>query len=370
MENFTTETKPRLVALWPECLNVHLTKDLGMIPFILHKYHNYDSAIACYGIEDFPYIEAEVKGLKIDLVENRGDILTDGNDYLAKKAKEIDILFLIGIYPFTLSWIVNYKTLNPEGKIYLKLDANIYWMNRIDLTDNLFEILKKCDVISVENKRLYHYLNKKWPLKIEYIPNGFYNFCSSPNVNFEEKENVILTVARIGNHLKANEILLEGFKLVAEKIPDWRLKLVGNVEDHFIQYIHQFFTENPELRDRVEFVSSIENKRVLENEYRRAKIFCLTSRMEGFPLVFTEAAKGGCFIVSTELDSAFDITNDSTFGELFPIDDSHRLSEILLEVCNDNVRLEQTTYEIQNFAETNFSWTNICNKLDLLLHLN
>jgi glycosyltransferase involved in cell wall biosynthesis len=371
MDNFkVANNKPRLVALWPECLNVHLTKDLGMVPFILHKYHHYDSAIACYGIEDFPYLDAEVKGLKIDSVENRGDILTDGNDYLAKKAKEIDILFLMGIYPFTLSWMEKYKTINPKGKIYLKLDANIHWINRIDLTDNLFETLKKCDVISVESKRLYHYLNKKWPLKIEYIPNGFYDFHPSPKVMFEEKENVILTVGRIGTHQKANEVLLEAFKLVASKISDWKLKLVGNVEDDFIQYVHEFLTKNPDLRERIEFLGSIENRRVLENEYRRAKIFCLTSRVEGFPLVFTEAAKNGCFVVSTELDPAFDITNDSTFGGLFPIDDFHRLSEILLEVCNDNVRLEQTTYEIQNFAETDFSWTNICNKLDLLLHLN
>ncbi|WP_263560873.1 glycosyltransferase [Paenibacillus polymyxa] len=370
MNDFVAESKPRLVALWPECLNVFLTKDLGMIPFILHKYHNYDSAIACYGIEDFPYIETEVKGLKIDSVENNGDILTDGNNYLTKKAKEIDILFLMGIYPFTLSWMEKYKSVNPKGKIYLKLDANIYWMNSIDLTENLFETLKKSDVISVESRRLYHYLNKKWPLKIEYIPNGFYNFHSSPSVDFSEKENVILTVGRIGTHQKANETMLEAFKLAASEIPDWKLKLVGNVEEQFIEYVHGFFTENPELRDRVELVGSIENRKVIENEYRQAKIFCLTSRYEGFPLVFTEAAKNGCFIVSTELDPAFDITNESAFGTLFPIDDYYRLSELLIEVCNDSIRLEQTCCEIQNFAETNFNWTNICDKLDLLLHLN
>ncbi|MHB0861940.1 glycosyltransferase family 4 protein [Paenibacillus sp. SEL3] len=370
MENFKLVNKPRLVALWPECSNVLLTKDLGMIPFILHKYHNYNSAIACYGIEDFPYVDAEVKGLKIDSVENGGDVLVDGNNYLAKKAKEIDILFLMGIYPFTLSWMEKYKTINPNGKIYLKLDANIYWMNNIDLTNDLFETLKKCDVISVESKRLYYYLNKKWPLKIEYIPNGFYDFHSSPKIKYEEKENVILTVGRIGTHQKANEVLLEAFKLVASEISGWKLKLVGNVEDNFIQYVHEFLTENPDLRGRIEFLGPIEDRKVLEKQYRGAKIFCLTSRYEGFPLVFTEASQNGCFIVSTEIDPAYDITNEITLGEVFPVDDYHRLSEILLEVCNDNLRLEQTTYEIQNFAETNFSWTNICKKLDLLLHLN
>jgi len=59
---------------------------------------------------------------------------------------------------------------------YLKLDANIWWMNRLDFRDDVVDLLKTCTVISVETKRLHEYLNRKWPLTIDYVPHGFFDF--------------------------------------------------------------------------------------------------------------------------------------------------------------------------------------------------
>lgn len=370
MGNLSAKIKPRLVALWPECENVHLTKDLGMIPFILYKYHDYNSSIACYQMEEFPYLDKEVKGLGVERIENTGNILRDGDEYLIQNANTIDILFLMGIYSYTLSWINVYKTFNPDGKIYLKLDANLYWMNSMDMTKDVLEILDKCDLISVESSRLHHYLNQKWPLKIELIPNGYYNFNESNDVDFEEKENVILTVGRIGTFQKANDVLLEAFKLVNEEIPDWRIKIVGNMEETFMEYLQSYFSENPTLMKKVELPGSINNRFELEKEYRKAKVFCLTSRWEGFPLVFTEAARAGCYVISTDIDPAYDITCGGELGSLFPIDDVEKLGETLLEVCKDSGQIEKVCYEIQKVSKRNFDWVTIGNKINRLLHLS
>jgi GalNAc-alpha-(1->4)-GalNAc-alpha-(1->3)-diNAcBac-PP-undecaprenol alpha-1,4-N-acetyl-D-galactosaminyltransferase len=266
-------------------------------------------------------------------LKKRENILNDGITYLRENSSSIDILYVLGIYNETLSWIRTYKSLNPKGKVYLKLDANVWWMNRIELDKEALRVLKECNVISVECKRLYMYLNKKWPLKIEYIPNGFYNFYENSRVEYKEKENVILTVGRLGTRQKATEILLEAFKLAASHIPNWKLKLIGGVEKQFKLYIDNFISENPLLEKRIIFTGPITDRATLEKEYRKAKIFCLTSRIEGFPLVFPEAAINGCFIVSTNLDPAYDITDEERYGRLFAIDDFQKLSQIFIDVC-------------------------------------
>ena len=63
--------KKKFVTIFPICENVHLTKDLGNIPFFLHHNYEYDSSIACYNnSKTYPNLESEVKGLKLEFIEN------------------------------------------------------------------------------------------------------------------------------------------------------------------------------------------------------------------------------------------------------------------------------------------------------------
>ncbi|MCM3443751.1 glycosyltransferase [Metabacillus halosaccharovorans] len=366
------ESKHRqsLVMLFPECENVHLTKDIGMIPFILYKYYGYDSKLVCYNNGEYPYLNKEVKGLKLEFLTKGINKLADGNHYLESNSISIDILYLWGIYTETISWIDTYKKFNPKGKVYLKLDANVWWMNRLELDEKTLKTLKKCNVISVESQKLYTYLNKKWPLKIEYIPNGSYNFNNRPIINYEEKENTILTVGRLGTRQKATEVLFEGFRIAETSIPNWKLRLVGSVDESFKSYMKDFFLNYPEMKDRITFTGPLTDRYLLEEEFRRAKVFCLTSRNEGFPLVFTEAAMNGCFIISTNLDPAYDITNDEKYGRLFPTEDTESLAKIFTNICNDNNELKNVCEKIQSYANNNFNWIRICRKLDILIKLS
>ena len=52
------------LTIFPGTENVHLIKDVGMLPFILHEEFGYDSTIASYKNGEYPYLETEVKGLK------------------------------------------------------------------------------------------------------------------------------------------------------------------------------------------------------------------------------------------------------------------------------------------------------------------
>ena len=49
--------KKRFLTLFPELENVHLMKDVGMIPYIMHKEFGYDSYIASYCSRKLEYFE-------------------------------------------------------------------------------------------------------------------------------------------------------------------------------------------------------------------------------------------------------------------------------------------------------------------------
>lgn len=58
----------------------------------------------------------------------------------------------------------------------------------------------------------------------------------------------------------------------------------------------------------------IYDKKSLWEFYNRAKVFILTSRFEGYPLVLTEAKRFRNYIVSTELDASEDLLENGKYG--------------------------------------------------------
>ncbi|MTI80121.1 MAG: glycosyltransferase [Firmicutes bacterium] len=367
-EDKISQKKIRFATLFPGSENVHLAKDVGMIPYILGKYYNYESKLVCYKNGDYPYLNAELKGLNIDFIKR--DINSDFDDgtiYLIKNSRNIDVLHLFHLSESSLKWMYFYKKLNPNGRVYLKLDANTNIINS-PLNEGVFEFLKRhCSLISVETKYLYQYLNKNWPVNIEYIPNGFYNFCDQEPILYNDKENIICTSGNIGFPVKANEILLKAFELASPYLTGWKLKMIGPIKEEFKQYIIRLFLNNPRLQDQIIFTGQITNKCELFKEYKKAKIFCLTSKIEGFPLVFPEAARNGCFIVSSNLPAAWDITDNKKYGDIFEIEDIKQLALLLINNCKAEERLKSVCKDIQTFAYENFYWVNICKKINYSL---
>jgi glycosyltransferase involved in cell wall biosynthesis len=362
--------KVKFVTIFPEIQNKHLFKDICLIPYFMGKYLGYSSKLLCYKNGEYPTLDNELKGFNVEFLEKiYEDSLKDGVEYIKNNYKDIDILYVNEIWDRSFNFINNYLNLKKDGKVYLKLDANIGYMNRLHLKNPEIEILQRCKVISVENKKLYNYLNKKWPLKIEYIPNGYFNFNHEEKVIYEEKENIILTVGRIGTWQKANEILLEAFNLVSNEIPNWKIKFIGGIEKDFERYINKFMQNNPNLKDKIIFSGEINSRKRLEEEYKKSKIFCLTSRFEGFPNVFPEAAIKGCYIISTNIDPAWDITDNQKYGSIFDIDNVEQLASLLKRICKDEEILKRTCEDIQNYISENFNWIDICKKLDLLINM-
>jgi len=351
--------RKNFILYWPSFMNAELYKDLGIITMIFNKHLNYNSCILCNKNEE-NYDEVTKENITMNYIVDDSTV--------SNVLKNTDVLMIIGYYDFNIRIIEKFKSINPKGKIYLKLDMNIHWLKRIAFDQYTINLLSECTLISVECKNLKKIIDQNWPFKVEYIPNGYYNTGINKNIEYKDKENTIITVARLGTYEKATDILLEAFKIASKILINWKLKLVGSIEPNFQAYIDNFININPELKDKIIFTGRINDRKLIEEEYRKAKIFCLTSRFEGFPNVFAEGANKGCYIISSDIDPAWDITDDKKYGSIFPINDYVTLANEMIKVCSNEERLEIVCRDIQTYSKENFEWIKLCQKIDCFLN--
>lgn len=353
--------------------NVNLVKDMGMIPYKLHKLYNFDSTVVTYKNDDYSYLSNEVNGLKIDFVRKIFfNYSIDGAIYLAKNAAQMDILHIFHVTLSSVIYTFTYKLINKKGKIYLKLDCSHKLIERIAGLEGwkykcLNYFLNKIDLISVEQEELYSKLKSILPVqknKIINITNGVdYDFINKHNITYEYdcKENIILNVARIGAEEKNTLMLLEAFaKIVGIEKTDWKLKLIGKIEESFIDTIENYFQRYPHIREKVIFTGEIKDRVMLYNEYRKSKIFSLTSDFESFGIAFIEAAAFGNVIVSTDVGIAKELVVMNN-GKLVSPGDVEGLTKALNEFINIDLKtLSEYTY---NLCKKKYDWNKIIGKL-------
>lgn len=346
-----------------------LTKNVGIVPYIFYKEYGFHSVMVTGLGGPYPSLEGHVKGLEMAQTGSADQKLQ--MDYIEEHAEDMDVFVMHGADPFYYVLLHRYRELRPDGKVYLELDPNSGWMDRIPAGQPLFRwFLSQCDVIGVSCRRMQRYLSAKWPCRLDYLPNGFYDFSGEDlRVDFAEKENIILAVGRIGSPEKRYELLMEAFALTAHELRGWRLRLVGGVSEDFQKgYVREYFCHHPELQDRVDFTGAVYDKKKLMAEYRRAKVFALTSIKEGgTPNVVAEALYGGCYMVTSDVDGSGDIVDGGACGEIFPIDDVQGLADILRRICNDPARLLSGGRRAEVYGRENFDFLKIAARLYYLL---
>lgn len=351
--------------------NQQVTKNCGVLPFLFHQMYGWRAVMAGPRIEaDYPGL-AYVPGLEMDFL---ADARTESAlAYLEAHQMDIDVLVFHGVFPNYIPLAARYKELRPDGKIYLELDANAFYEDQLEWTKpEAMAFLQSCDVIGASCHAMQRHIGQKWPVVVEYLPNGFYDFTGSSQPmqaqNFAAKEKVLLSVGRIGSPEKQNEILLEAFAAVADRLPDWRVELVGPVEEGFRAYLQGYREQHPQAYERVSLPGNVPDKKRLYAYYRRAAVFVLTSPREGgTPNVVAEALAHGCYMLTTEIDAAGDVTDQGRCGQSFPIGDSGSLRDILLTVCPDGERLQQGGRHAAAYAQRNFDFRRIVARLHGML---
>ena len=347
-----------------EWTNVQLLKDKGLIPYMLYKNHGMDSVMVGVDNGDYPYLKTYVNGLKMDFLPD-GDEETKCT-YLTTHAIDTDILIVDGIYPINIRLVKIFKELNPKGLVYMGLDANGFWMERIDIMDEgNYALMSQVDVIATSGRSLQRHLNEKWPWNIEYVPNGYFHpWIEVGEAPYLHKDKVMLTVGRLGTDQKDTRTMLEAFALAADGIPEWKLRLVGSMEEEFLDYVEDFYQMYPGLKNRVEFVGRIVDKKSLYEEYMKAAIFTLTSQAEGgTPNVIAEALHCGCAIAVTKIDAWEDCVDKGRCGMACEIGDVEAVADMYVSMDSDEKKLDCMCRRAFAYAKENYDMEKIANRV-------
>ena len=161
-----------------------------------------------------------------------------------------------------------------------------------------------------------------------------------PVVNYEcERSNLVIAIGRLDVwYIKGFDRLITIWSKVNESNPSWKLYLVGEGDTKSTKYI----------KDEIARYG-LENCLVLTG-YRndipellqKAKIFVLTSRVEGFPMSLIEAMSQGCVGVSFSVGQAIeDIINNGEDGIIVKDGDCDAFSESLIKLMSDESRIQK-----------------------------
>lgn len=375
-------------------------KDNGMIPAYMHDIYGYNSKIlTCNLKDDLPDFERGITFIKVKRIfVSLGNfaywikVLKRYNifKYLIKNAKNIDVLMLFHVSRCSYWYTCIYKKLNPNGKVYVKADFNLnVYKKEMELINcqprNLKEYFRKkretkeydkrkklipmVDLISYESLEAYNFMKDKYAgietkNKTIYLPNGYDNkfvekYFKIKSLN--EKENIILTVGRLGTKEKNTELLLETLKEIDLK--NWKVVLIGPIDKNFVEYKNNYFKENLQLKNKILFKGEIKDRKELYEYYNRAKVFVLPSKWESFGIVMVEAMAFGNYIITSNTCAAVDITKNNEIGKIVEIDSRLELKNAIENIINDKVDLEKKYKKTLEYIN-NFKYEKLIEKLN------
>lgn len=396
--------------------NIHLDKDIGMIPHVLCREYGYDSRLIAYGPKNKDEKEDLLKdvpeGVRMQLIPkgpgylltmllkkifNRSSgalrynspafelaegvcVMVDSFLLMMGSARDIDVLQLYHFKPESMLMALVYRLFNKKGIIYVKLDMN----------PDIIEDYRKApgkknspgsrvsgyliralpiDLFSVESLRVYEFVRSEHPLfkkfgeRVCYIPNG----VDVKRLSLQApgpKENIVLHAGRIGNFQKRTEVALEAFRRAAKETPAWKLILVGPMEEKFKGYFDAFLRDNPDIRDRVEYKGFLRSKDDVFKLYSRARVLAMPSLFESFGLVVVEAQLFGDVVLGSDIPAVRELTDDGRLGFLCPVDDVGCFAKALGDIMSGKVDLAARSGLAAEFTRKNFDWGAICGRLD------
>jgi len=166
-------------------------------------------------------------------------------------------------------------------------------------------------------------------------------------------EKIVLAAGRINQwYYKGFDLLMKAWQDVAKQYPDWRLRVVGHGEPAVIDWLKQLAGDGA---SSVEFGPYTPD---IAEEYKRASIFVLSSRYEGWGLVAVEAMSQGCATIACDYKGRQgEFIKDGFNGLLCAVDNVDELAvKIKLLIADESLRSKirsNAIHSVEAFAECN-----------------
>ena len=355
--------KPRVLAFSFLFQEMFLSKDIFLVPYYIAKCLGGTlDYIYCqnWGDTIIPTIHRNANIRQSTIADDFRAMLK----YIVADAKQIDVLFLWGSSLKYMVIVRMFKMLNPKGKIIIFGDMELPQARILNKTNfmcpkGLKGVIKRYFTNFFMNNVTYIVANteayiemkklcdrKKWSCLLHFYPcldDEKFQEYGIKRRSWEEKENIMVCVGRIGCHQKNTEMLLDALEKVDLK--DWKIYMIGpitssfdlNEKGDFQNIIDRFFKEYPQYNDKLIFTGMIYDQRIVMDYYNRAKVLLMTSRHESWGNVYSEAAALGCYIISTDVGGAKMCSNDWQFGTKVPQEDSEQLAEIIQNYIDSKI---------------------------------
>lgn len=177
-----------------------------------------------------------------------------------------------------------------------------------------------------------------------------YNPCATSLYNGEyQKENRILYAGAL-NQRKGYSDLIKAFAIIAEKHAEWKITLAGNGEIEKAKDLALTLG----IKNQVETPGWI-NGETKDKVFKQAKIFCLPSYAEGFPMAVLDAWAYSLPVITTPVGGIPDVAKDGENMLLFEPGDIKKLAECLDLLISDEILREKLARESVKFANTTFN---------------
>lgn len=361
-------------------------QDSGMFLYTLAKDFNWESTYVFYKTrpEETQWNETFLKYVRPVCLGETDDLdykkqVSLAKQFIQEHIHEYDaiMLFHYGSTAWKLARLC--KKHNPNIVVYVKLDMGIGGFNHFcnngpfQNLKNWFEKLKSSyvDIFTVETKSYYEKLKKTSVFKnrIEYLPNG----VSLLDIDLTEldilpKENIVVTVGRLGTYEKNNSLLLKAIKnLPIELVKNWEFLLIGPSTQEFSKEVALFKEKNPAIANCINMTGEINNRNTLYSYLRRAKIICMTSLSESTCISTLEGMYFGTYPVITNYsDFTLDTTTNNKVGCIVENKNINALVSSLKHIMSDD-NLYCKGIESQSYVRSVFDYGVLTKSLDSIL---
>lgn len=198
------------------------------------------------------------------------------------------------------------------------MNREIYHSNRFKIAVNealrrlIYPCYDRCVVLTNDDVA-------KWKFKnIEVIP----NFTNVHNLEATTivREKIVINVGRL-EFQKNHEALLNAWKPISVKYPDWKLEIWGSGS---LQKSIENQIKKLDLQDSA-FLKGVSSE--IHKQYLKSSFFVLSSRYEGQPLVLIEAMQLGLPCVCFSITGTNDVIENGKNGFIVPAGDIDALSD-------------------------------------------
>ncbi len=177
----------------------------------------------------------------------------------------------------------------------------------------------------VQTERTREYAAARWKALLVVIPNPVLR----PRSGDVPPEPLVVGIGRLVPQ-KGFDVLVRAFADAAPRLPGWQLLIAGEGPE---RQSLQSLAHELGVADRVALPGVVRDN---DGLLRRASIFVLASRFEGFPNALAEAMASGRAVVATDCPTGpRELTRDGTAGLLVPVDNVAAMSGALQRLGHD-----------------------------------